>query len=202
MRVNGNAVSAQAGARGEFHKAKGLCGSSLDHFPHIHTQFLTHDGHFIGQADIDGPECIFQEFNHFRRFRIRYSYHFTDNSPVQCCAMLGALIGNAPQYFGCVGCPKLLISRVDPFRGKTQPEIFSRTEPLDFQLWQNKLPGGARIGSTFQDNQHIRVDKSSQLGHDIVDIRNVRVLLFVQGRGYTNGDSIQAGNHGEIGRSL
>lgn len=60
--VDGDAVSAEAWAGVKGGVAKGFGGGSADDFPDIEAHAISHDFHFVDEADIDGAVDVFEEF--------------------------------------------------------------------------------------------------------------------------------------------
>ena len=65
MGIDGDAVSSDARSGGKLHEPIGLCGRGLDHFPHVQSQLVTHDSHFVYQRDVHHSEGVLQQLYHF-----------------------------------------------------------------------------------------------------------------------------------------
>jgi hypothetical protein len=61
MRIEGNAVPANAGPRIKRHEAKRLGRGRANDFPRVDVQCVTEARHFVGHADVHRAERIFQE---------------------------------------------------------------------------------------------------------------------------------------------
>ena len=68
MRVQRNAVSADAGAWRKLHVAKRLRRGSIDHIPHVHVEFVTHNGDFVYETDVYGAKRVLQQLDEFGGF--------------------------------------------------------------------------------------------------------------------------------------
>src|SRR5262249_24965636 len=65
-RIDGNAVSAKAGARIKRLKAERLGFGGGDDFPHVNLHSIENDFQLVYQGDVDRPVRVFEDFARFR----------------------------------------------------------------------------------------------------------------------------------------
>ncbi len=65
VRVNRDAVTAQARPWRKLHEPVGLGGSSLNHLPDIEAHPVAQQGQFVDQRDVHCPKDVLEEFGHF-----------------------------------------------------------------------------------------------------------------------------------------
>src|SRR5258708_37649586 len=63
VRIERNAVSADARSRRELHEPERLRRRGIDHFPNVDAQLVAHDRHFVHQSDVDGPERVLEQLH-------------------------------------------------------------------------------------------------------------------------------------------
>ena len=71
VRIERNAVAADAGARRELHEAERLRRGRVDHFPHVDAQLVAHDRHLVDQADVHRAEGVLEQLDQLGRLRRR-----------------------------------------------------------------------------------------------------------------------------------
>ena len=66
--IERDAVPAHARSRGELHEPERLRRRRLDHFPHVDTELVAHDRHFIGESDVHAAERVLENLHELGRF--------------------------------------------------------------------------------------------------------------------------------------
>src|SRR5436309_1910809 len=78
MRIEGNAVPADAGTGRELHEAEWLRRRRLDHFPHVHAELVADDRHLVDEADVHTAESVLQDLDELCRLRGRNRHERVD----------------------------------------------------------------------------------------------------------------------------
>src|SRR5690242_3312158 len=62
MRIERDAVSADARSGIKRHEPKGFCGRCTNHFPRVDTERVAEARHLVGHADVDGTKSVLEKF--------------------------------------------------------------------------------------------------------------------------------------------
>src|SRR5262245_3761847 len=83
MRVERNAMTADAQARIKSHESEGLCRRCFDYLPGIYSEVITKLRHFIHQPDVDRPISVLEKLGGFCDARARNSVDLFDDSLIE-----------------------------------------------------------------------------------------------------------------------
>ena len=78
VRIERDAVPADARARRELHEAERLRRRGVDHFPHVDAELVADDRHLVHQADVHRAERVLEQLHQLRRFRRRHRHDRVD----------------------------------------------------------------------------------------------------------------------------
>ena len=79
VRIERDAVSADARARRELHEAERLRRRRVDDFPHVHAELVADDRHLVHEPDVHRPERVLEQLHQLGRFRAS-----TPERPCRC----------------------------------------------------------------------------------------------------------------------
>src|SRR2546421_10714742 len=84
MRIEGNAVPADAGTGRELHEAEWLRRRRLDHFPHVHAELVADDRHLVDETDVHAAERVLEDLDELCRLRGGDRHERVDGRLIQC----------------------------------------------------------------------------------------------------------------------
>ena len=149
-RVDRDAVTAQAGAGRESHKAERLGRCRVDDLPGVEPELVAHDEHLVDEADVDRPERVLQELHHLGRLRTGDRHERLDGDTVERRRRLDAGRRDAAHHLGRVARRKVVAARVDPLRAERQEKVLAADQPACFERRQDDLARRPRIGRRFE----------------------------------------------------
>lgn len=122
-RVDGDAVSAKAGAGIEGHVAERLGGGGVDDVPHVDVHLVEDHLEFVDEGDVDGAEDVFREFGGLGDTAVADGVNVVDGEGIEFDAALEAGGGVAAHDFGDGADGVVLASGVFPFGGEGEMEV-------------------------------------------------------------------------------
>ena len=177
MGVKGDAVPAQPRPGGEFHEPEGLGGRGLDHFPHVHAQFVAYQGHLVDQANVHHSECVLHQLGHLGYLAGRNRDHRLQGLAVKRGRHLRAGWGHSAHHFRGVLRRPILPAGVYPLRGKGQENILPDLQTVvSNKLGEQQFPRCTRVGGGFQDNHRSGMDVRGQILHRADDVAQIGVF--------------------------
>ena len=154
VRVDRDAVAADAGAGVERLEAERLGGGAPDRVPQVHAELVAEDRHLVDQRDVHVPVGVLQQLGHLRLARGLGADHGVADLSVEVRRGLGAGRGDAADDLRGVADAVGLVARVDPLRGEREVEADARAQAA--RLLQHRaddLIGRARVGGGLQDHR-------------------------------------------------
>ena len=149
-RIDGDAVTAEAGARIEGGEAEGLGGGGADDFPDVDVHRVGDDLEFVDDADIDRAVDIFEQLGEFRDLGGGDRHHLVERSAVERDSLPPAGGRVASDDFGDVGGGELWISGIFALGGIDDENGLAGNETSGFDARDNFLVGGAGVGGAFE----------------------------------------------------
>ncbi len=155
VRVDGDAVSSDAGAGVERDEPEGFGRGSRDDVPDVDTQLVANDGHFVRERAVDDPEGVFEDFRHFRLprafddvdGRIEHGFiQFARDSRT----LRRASADDFRRVFGLVA----RVAGVDSFGREGEMDVASDDEARLFEERPEDFVGGPGVGRGFEHDEH------------------------------------------------
>ena len=116
VRVDRDAVPADAGAGVERLEAERLGGGAVDRVPQVDAELVAEDRHLVHQRDVDVPVRVLQELGHLGLAGGLGLDDGVADGAVEARGRLGAGRGQAADHLGGVADAVDLVARVDPLR--------------------------------------------------------------------------------------
>ena len=123
VRIDRDAVAAEAGAGIKGHEAERLCGGAIDNFENVKVHAQAKLLEFIHERDIHAAENIFEQLHHFGGARGADGNHFRDDLRVESRGGASAGRIHATHYFGNLREAELFVARIFTLRREGEIEI-------------------------------------------------------------------------------
>lgn len=131
--VDGDAVPADAGARGERVKAERFGFGGVDRFPQVDAEVVTKDRHFVDEGDVDVAVRVFEQFGHFGFAGAADGHDRVDEPVGERAGSGGGGVVVAADDFGGVVDPEVFVAGVDPFGRVGEEEVVAGPQPGGFE---------------------------------------------------------------------
>ncbi len=209
-RINRNAVSAEAGARIERHKPKGLGGGGVNHFPDVNVHARCEQLQFVDQSNVHAAEDVFQQLGHFGRASGTDGNHLGHNLRVNRERRAAAgRIGTA-DYFGNLGKSILFVAGIFAFGREGQEEIRRNVFAFDssgdgtaqsalFENGEHQFFGGAWVGRGFQNHQMTLLQMRLNGDGGLFDVAEIGLATLIERSGNTDENGVCFLELGKIG---
>ncbi|MCG3163257.1 MAG: hypothetical protein JMDDDDMK_04642 [Acidobacteria bacterium] len=146
MRVERDAMPADARPRIKRHESEWFGRRRRDHFPGVNAQRVAEPRQFIHQTDVDGAERVFKQLARFGHARGTDRMHLFNNCAVNRRRYFGAGFSHAADNFGDVFRVELFIARINAFRRERQEIIVIELQPGLIKDWLQDFVRRAGIG--------------------------------------------------------
>ena len=199
-RIDGDAMSAEAGTGIEWHEAEGLRLGGVDDFPDVDAHRGINDLQLIDQGDVHAAEDIFEQLRRLGGTAGGNGNHGLDGPPVEGLRAFEAGGRQAADDLRNLSDLAVGIAGIFALRRKGEMEINTRLEAGTFlQHLQQVLVGRARIGGRFQHHE----DAAMQIRRDGLagdgDVGNIRLAVLVERRGHADDDGLDLLDAAEVG---
>ena len=181
VRIDRDAVPAQAGARVEAHEAERLGLRRVDHFPDVDVHPLAEQLQLVDQGDVHAAEDVLQELGHLRLAGPLHRHDLGDGGGVQRRGKLRALPRIATHHFRDGGGVEARVSRVLALGREGEVEVEPGAQAgklLDDGL--HHFLGGAGIGGALQHDQLAGADVRPDRARRVLDVRHVRLARLAE----------------------
>ena len=121
--IDGDAVAAEAWAWVEGGEAEGFGFGGVDDFPDVDAHGVGDDFHFVDEADVDGADEVFEEFDHFCDAGGGNGDDLLVDGSVGGEALFETGWGEAADDFGDAGAVEVGVAWVFAFRGEDEEEV-------------------------------------------------------------------------------
>ena len=192
MRIDGNAVTAQARARVEGHEAEGFGGGRVDDLPHVQAQSVAHERDLVHQRDVHAAEGVLEKLDHLGALGRRDLDDGVNGLPVEGRGHVSARGRDPAHDFRRVPRVETGVARIHPLGGESEVEIPAHLEAGGLETGADDLLRGPRIGRAFQHHQHVRVNLRRDGAHRGNDVGDVGIPRFPEGRGDADDDGVAA----------
>src|SRR5687767_10725888 len=174
----------------ERHEAKRFCGRSLNDFPNLDPELVTHYCDFIDQSDIHRPKGIFEEFYHLGGFCRTDADHTFNHLFIEKSCQRRASGSDTTNYFGSVVSAPIRIARIDSLRREGQVKILPDLKAGRPEIGEQDFVRRPRIGGAFESHKHFSMKAFAYLGRSISDVLDVRIASLPQRGWNTNADCV------------
>ena len=202
VRVDGDAVAAEAGARVEGGEAEGFGGGGADDLPEIDPHLVGGDLELVDESDVHRAVNVFQEFGQLCDLGGGDRDDFLEGCGVKRDAGLKAGRCVTTDDLGDVGCGEVRVARILAFRGIDDEDGFPDLEACGFDTGHDLFLGGAGVGRALEAEDlvcpEMRDDGFERVGH----VGEIRLHMFVQGRRDAEDDGVTFPDAGEIGGGI
>ena len=148
--VDGDAVSAEAGAGVEGGEAEGFGGGGADDFPDVDVHGIGDGFEFVDEADIDGAVDVFEELAEFGDLAGTDGDDGVEGGLVESDAGGEASGGVAADDFGDIGGGKMGVAGVFALGGVDDVDGLSWGEAAGDDAGDDFFFGGAGVGGAFE----------------------------------------------------
>ena len=129
VRVEGDAVTADARAGVERHETVGLGSRGVDHLPGVDAHPLEDEGHLVDESNIDVSEDVLDHLHGLSRAGIADRDNLVHDAPVEGGSDLGALGVDAADDGRYLVNGEVLIPGVNPLGGVGDAKVTAGDEP-------------------------------------------------------------------------
>ena len=191
VRIDRDAVAADARAGSEFHEAERLGGRGVDHFPHVHAQLVADDGHFVDQADVHAAEGVLQQLHQLGGLDRRHLHDLLDRRLVERGHDAGAVGGDAAHDLRRVAGVPGRVARIDALGAEGEEEILAHLEPGLLERRLHHFARGPRIRGALEHDRLPGPERGLDRlggGHDEA---HVRILELGERRRHADRDRVR-----------
>ncbi len=144
VRVDRDAVAADARTRAEGHEAERLGRGRVDHFPDVQAHPLAQQSQLVDEGDVDTAEDVLEQLGKLGGVRRGERYHALVDVLEEALGSGRSLRRRAADQPGHVASGAGRIARVDPLGGEGEVEVLAGDEARLLQLRLERTGGGAR----------------------------------------------------------
>ena len=190
VRIERDAVSADARPRRELHEAEGLRCRGLDYFPYVDAKLVADDRHLIDESDVHRSEGVLQQLDQLGRFRARHRNHRIEAGRVERSRHLSASGRDSTDDLRRVLRVPLRVAGIDALGTEGEEDIFPDGKSGRFQLWLQQLARRARISRALQNHHHPRTAIATDCIGSSDYVTHVRVARLRQRSRHSDRDCI------------
>ena len=133
VRVERDAVTADARSRREAHEPERLRSRGVDDFPDVDAELVADDRHLVHEPDVHGAERVLQQLDQFRRLGARDRDDGVDARGVERRRHFGARRGHATDNLGRVLRVPRRVARIDALRAERQERVLANATRLQLR---------------------------------------------------------------------
>ena len=200
VRVQRDAVTAQARARIERRKAERLRLRRLDHLPKVDPHLVAEDRQFVDQADVDVPVGVLQNLRHLGDRRRRSAENLVlQNGLVHGRNDVGSVLSQTAHDLRRILRLEIDVAGVHAFRGEAQIEVLAALEAGRFEDGLDQFFSSSRIGRGLKHHHHPLVEIPRDGAGRRFDVADVGLLVGVKRGGNADRDEIDVPDETEVG---
>ena len=199
VRIDGDAVTADAGSGIERSKAERLRRRGLDGVPQVDLQLVAEHRHLVDQRDVHVAVRVLQQLGELRLATAAGADHGVHERAVERCGALGAVRGEPTDDLRRVLQAVHRVARVDALRREGEVEVHAGHETGLLQHPTHLGVGGARVGRALEDHEHAGVEMGADALRRPHHGGQVGALVLLQRRRHADDSHVGVGQRGGVG---
>ena len=171
VRIDRNAVAADARTRPERHESEGFRGGRVDDLPHVQAHSFAQHRELVDQGDVDVAEDVLEQLGHLRGVGGGQLDHGSIDVPEQLRDPRCRQLRQPADQSRDVSPGTRGVAGVDALRDERQIEVPPRTEATPgFERLAQRAGGRAGVRRRLQDHE---LAATQPLGHESGSVQNV-----------------------------